>query len=42
MRIVVNGQQDFGAAVLEALFEGGDDVMAVYCAPDEPAARPTR
>jgi methionyl-tRNA formyltransferase len=36
MRIVVNGQQAFGAAVLEALLERGEDVVAVYCAPDEP------
>ena len=36
MRIVINGQQAFGAAVLEALLEGGEDVVAVYCAPDEP------
>ena len=28
--------------VLKALLEGGEDVVAVYCAPDEPAARPTR
>lgn len=36
MRIVINGQQAFGASVLEALLEGGEDVVAVYCAPDEP------
>ncbi len=36
MRIVMNGQQAFGAAVLEALLEGGEDVVAVYCAPDKP------
>jgi methionyl-tRNA formyltransferase len=35
MRIVVNGQQAFGAAVLEALLERGEDVVAVYCAPDK-------
>jgi methionyl-tRNA formyltransferase len=40
MRIVVNGQQAFGAAVLEALLERGEDVVAVYCAPDEPGGRP--
>ena len=40
MRIVVNGQQAFGAAVLKALLEVGDDVVAVYCAPDEPGGPP--
>jgi methionyl-tRNA formyltransferase len=35
MRIVVNGQQAFGAAVLEALLERREDVVAVYCAPDK-------
>ena len=40
MRIVVNGQQAFGAAVLEALLERGEEVVAVYCAPDKPG-RPT-
>jgi methionyl-tRNA formyltransferase len=36
MRIVVHGQQAFGKSVLEALLERGEDVIAVYCAP-EPA-----
>jgi methionyl-tRNA formyltransferase len=36
MRIVVHGQQAFGKSVLEALLERGEDVVAVYCAP-EPA-----
>jgi hypothetical protein len=40
MRIVVNGQQAFGAAVLDALLEGGEDVVAVYRAPDEPGGPP--
>src|ERR671926_438700 len=40
MRIVVNGQQAFGAAVLEALREHGEDVVAVYCAPDKPGRPP--
>ncbi len=39
MRIVVNGQQAFGKAVLDALLARGEDVVAVYCAPD---ARPDR
>ncbi len=40
MRIVMNGQQAFGAAVLEALLEGGEDVVAVYGAPDKPDRPP--
>jgi methionyl-tRNA formyltransferase len=40
MRIVVNGQQAFGAAVLEALLERGEDVVAVYCAPDREGRPP--
>ena len=35
MRIIVNGQQAFGKACLEAMLERGDDVIAVYCAPDK-------
>ncbi len=35
MRIIVNGQQAFGKAVVEAMLERGDDVIAVYCAPDK-------
>lgn len=35
MRIILNGQQAFGKACLEALVERGDDVVAVYCAPDK-------
>lgn len=38
VRIVVNGQQAFGAEVFEALRERGEDVVAVYCAPDRPGA----
>jgi methionyl-tRNA formyltransferase len=40
MRIVVNGQQAFGAAVLKALLDRGEDVVAVYCAPDKPDRPP--
>ena len=39
MRIVVHGQQAFGEAVLEALLERGDDVVAGYAAPDRPGGR---
>jgi methionyl-tRNA formyltransferase len=40
MRIVVNGQQAFGAAVLEALLDRGDEVVAVYSAPDKEGRPP--
>ncbi len=35
MRLIVMGQQAFGKAVLEALLARGDEVVAVYCAPDK-------
>ena len=35
MRIVVHGQQAFGKAVLGALIDRGDEVIAVYVAPDK-------
>ncbi|MGY8993484.1 MAG: methionyl-tRNA formyltransferase [Rhodospirillales bacterium] len=35
MRLIVNGQQAFGKAVLEALLERGEDVVGIYCAPDK-------
>lgn len=34
MRLIVHGQQAFGQSVLESLLSRGDDVVAVYCAPD--------
>ncbi len=40
MRIIVNGQQAFGQAVLDALVERGEDVIAVYCGPDKPGRKP--
>jgi len=40
MRIVVHGQQAFGKAVLEALLERGEDIVAVYVAPTKPGAKP--
>ena len=40
MRIVVNGQQAFGKAVLDALVERGEDVVAVYVASKRPGGRP--
>jgi methionyl-tRNA formyltransferase len=39
MRIVVHGQQAFGKAVLEALLKRGDEVIAVYVAPEKPGAK---
>src|SRR5260370_1122574 len=40
MRIAIIGQQDFGKAVLNAFLARGDDVAAVFCAPEKPGARP--
>src|SRR5262245_25522948 len=40
MRIVIIGQQDFGKAVLDAFLNRGDDVTAVFCAPERDGARP--
>src|SRR6266704_2859012 len=39
MRIVVHGQQAFGKAVLEALRKRGEDVVAVYAAPEKEGAK---
>ncbi len=39
MRIVLNGQQAFGKAVLDALVERGEQVVAVYCPPDRDDGR---
>lgn len=35
MRIVVHGQQAFGKAVAEALLERGENIVGIYCAPDQ-------
>ncbi|GLK68300.1 methionyl-tRNA formyltransferase [Hansschlegelia plantiphila] len=40
MRIVVHGQQAFGKAVLEALLARGEDVVAVYVAPEKDGQKP--
>jgi methionyl-tRNA formyltransferase len=40
VRIVINGQQAFGAEVFKRLLERGHDIAAVYCAPDRPGAGP--
>jgi methionyl-tRNA formyltransferase len=39
MRIVVHGQQAFGKAVLDALITRGENVVAVYVAPEKPGAK---
>ena len=40
MRIAIIGQQAFGKSVLEAFIARGDDVAAVFCAPEKPGAKP--
>ena len=40
MRIVIIGQQDFGKAVLEAFTARGDQIAAVFCAPEKEGAKP--
>jgi methionyl-tRNA formyltransferase len=40
MRIAIVGQQDFGKSVLEAFLARGDQVGAVFCAPEKEGARP--
>lgn len=39
MRIVIIGQQDFGKAVLDAFVARGDEVAAVFCAPEKEGAK---
>src|SRR4030081_2992037 len=39
MRIVVHGQQAFGKAVLDALLKRGENVIAVYVAPEKEGAK---
>src|SRR5258705_4622702 len=40
MKIAIIGQQDFGKAVLEAFLARGNQVSAVFCAPEKEGARP--
>ena len=40
MRIIVNGQQAFGRAVLEALLARGEEVVGVFTSPDTEGAPP--
>ena len=39
MRIVVHGQQAFGKSVLDALIKRGENVVAVYVAPEKPGQK---
>jgi methionyl-tRNA formyltransferase len=39
MRIAIVGQQDFGKAVLDAFHARGDEVAAVFCAPEKEGAK---
>ena len=39
MKLAIIGQQDFGKAALEAFVARGDEVAAVFCAPEKPGAR---
>ena len=40
MKVAIIGQQDFGRAVLDALLARGDEIAAVFCAPEKEGARP--
>ena len=40
MRIAIIGQQDFGKAVLDAFLARGEQVGAVFCAPEKEGGRP--
>jgi methionyl-tRNA formyltransferase len=42
MRIAIIGQQDFGKATLEAFLARGDEVGAVFCAPEKGRPDPLR
>ena len=38
MKVAIIGSQDFGKAALEAFLERGDEIVAVFCPPDNPKA----
>ena len=40
MKIAIVGQQDYGKAVFEAFLARGNEVTAVFCAPEKQGARP--
>jgi methionyl-tRNA formyltransferase len=42
MRVAIIGQQDFGKATLEAFLARGDEVAAVFCAPEKGRPDPLR
>ena len=39
MKIAIIGQQDFGKTVLDEFLKRGDEVAAVFCAPEKPGAK---
>ena len=40
MKIAIIGQQDFGKSVLESFLARGDEIVAVFCAPEKEGVRP--
>ena len=42
MRVAIIGQQDFGKATLEAFLTRGDEIAAVFCAPEKGRPDPLR
>ena len=42
MRVAIIGQQDFGKAAMEAFLARGDEVAAVFCAPEKGRPDPLR
>ena len=42
MRVAIIGQQDFGKATMEAFLKRGDEVAAVFCAPEKGRPDPLR
>ena len=42
MRVAIIGQQDFGKAAMEAFLNRGDEVAAVFCAPEKGRPDPLR
>jgi methionyl-tRNA formyltransferase len=42
MRVAIIGQQDFGKATMEAFLNRGDEVAAVFCAPEKGRPDPLR
>ena len=40
MKVVIIGQQDFGKSVLDKFLARGDEVAAVFCAPEKAGGKP--